>query len=189
MQPRYASYVSRDQRLEIRDKVEKIADLLGSPEVALDDHHGPKLYSAFLKALLAAPVTRVDRPVVVTRRGLSKSKSVSPTIQKSDLHEDHERAAKGGKSLSTPVTPSAMRQSVTPEPQHGLQPMPMTTTNGFAPILPQDAQMLNGLGMDMNMSDFFSPPLPFDSELLQSMADPSIWHDTDMAIPGESASP
>ncbi|KAI0694595.1 hypothetical protein BC835DRAFT_1274282 [Cytidiella melzeri] len=167
MQPRYASYVSREQRLEIRDKVEKVADLLGSPEVAVDDRHGPKLYSSFLKSLLAAPVAQVDRPPMLSKRASAKSKSASPVSQKTELYDD----ARGLKMVqSTPVSPAPPRTSLSP-------PLP-----GMQNLLADSPELVNGLGIDMSEPDFFSPPLPFDSELLKSMADSGMW--PDMAIPG-----
>jgi hypothetical protein len=175
MQPRYSSYVSREQRLEIRDRVEKVANLLGSPEVAVDDRHGPKLYSSFLKSLLAAPVARVDRPPVLQKRSSAKSKSVSPTIQKNELH-DEMHAAKVAQS--TPVTPAPLRPSLSPPPPLAMQPAVGPSNVDYPGLLP-------GLGMDMSVpdvSDFFSAPLPFDTELLQSMTETGMW--PDMAIPG-----
>ncbi|KAI0091326.1 hypothetical protein BDY19DRAFT_886393 [Irpex rosettiformis] len=164
LQPRYASYVSREQRVEIRDKVQKVADLFGSPEVAVDDRHGPKLYSSFLKNLLAAPFAQVDRPLI-QKRTSAKSKSVSPTSQKTELLED----TKMGVS-SVPVTPALPRPSMSPLIPN-VQPI-------AGPINADSPEVVAGLGMEMNVPDYFAPPLPFDSELLDSMTWP------DMAIPG-----
>ncbi|OSX58940.1 hypothetical protein POSPLADRAFT_1049102 [Postia placenta MAD-698-R-SB12] len=59
LQPKYAQHLSRERRVEIRDLVQRVIDLLSSPEVAIDDRHGPKLYSRFLQGLLATPMARV----------------------------------------------------------------------------------------------------------------------------------
>ncbi|CAA7267126.1 unnamed protein product [Cyclocybe aegerita] len=60
LQPKFASYLTTDQRVDIRNLVQKVIDLLGSPEVAIDERHGPKLYSRFLEKLLAKPMARLD---------------------------------------------------------------------------------------------------------------------------------
>lgn len=177
MQPRYANYVSREQRVEIRDKVQRVVDLLGSPEVAVDERHGPKLYSSFLKSLLDSPGAQIDRPPPTQRRLMAKSKSVSPTIQKSNLQEDV-RMLKQTAS-STPVTPALIRQSVSPEPESKsiLPGVYSATSPEASDLLPP-----SGLGMDVSESLFFSPPLPYDPELLQTMTDPNIW--PEVAMPG-----
>jgi len=50
-----------EQRVGIRNLVQQVIDLLA--EIALDDRHGPKLYSRFLKGLLASPLARLDPSV------------------------------------------------------------------------------------------------------------------------------
>ena len=77
MQPRYAGYLDQQQRDEIRQKVQRMINLLGSPEVAIDDHHSPKLYSRFLQGLL-------DK--LQSSRRL-KAKSESPAAHKTELHD------------------------------------------------------------------------------------------------------
>ncbi|KAH6908977.1 hypothetical protein BKA70DRAFT_1426129 [Coprinopsis sp. MPI-PUGE-AT-0042] len=60
---------SREKRVEIRNLVQKVIDLLASPEIAVDNRHGPKLYSKFLKNLLAKPLAQIDPP---NTRGVSE---------------------------------------------------------------------------------------------------------------------
>ena len=58
LQPKFASYLTQDQRVNIRAKVQSVVDLLA--EIAIDDRHGPKLYSRFLEKLLARPMAKLD---------------------------------------------------------------------------------------------------------------------------------
>ncbi|KAG6843413.1 hypothetical protein H0H93_001113, partial [Arthromyces matolae] len=60
LQPKFASYLTIQKRLEIRETVQKVVDLLSSPEIAIDDRNGPGLYAKFIKSLLAAPMAQVD---------------------------------------------------------------------------------------------------------------------------------
>lgn len=53
LQPKYAHYFPAERRKEIRTLVQEAVDLLGSPEVAIDERHAPMLYSRFLAGLLA----------------------------------------------------------------------------------------------------------------------------------------
>jgi hypothetical protein len=62
LQPKFVSYLSMEQRVEIRSLVQQVVDLLGSPDVAIDDRHGPKLYARFLKGLLSSSVVKGNTP-------------------------------------------------------------------------------------------------------------------------------
>ncbi|KAF9236712.1 hypothetical protein BU15DRAFT_63760 [Melanogaster broomeanus] len=54
LQPKYSHYFTNERRKEIRTLVQEAVDLLGAPEVVVDDKHGPKLFSRFLAGLLAS---------------------------------------------------------------------------------------------------------------------------------------
>lgn len=60
LHPKFVKHVSGDQRQEIRSLVEKVIAILGSPQVAIDDRHAPKLYSQFLQGLLNTPMAKAD---------------------------------------------------------------------------------------------------------------------------------
>ncbi|KAG1733649.1 uncharacterized protein EDB91DRAFT_1300017 [Suillus paluster] len=90
LQPKYAQYFKYEQRVEIRDLVQKTVDLLGAPDVALDEKHGPYLYSRFLAGLLASPAVRVtdastsaDYPSPSSAYSNSPSPSYFPCVQQS----------------------------------------------------------------------------------------------------------
>lgn len=148
--------------------MQQIIDLLGSPEVAIDDHHSPKLYARFLAGLLSKPAARLDRSPTSKKPAL-KSKSESPTTHKAELQDAVRQ------SMSSP--PSA-RPSSSPEPEG------QVGNSASAMHLDQyqfghDADMLSAMDV---ASEFFAPPLPLN-DLLPSMADPSM---TAMAgVPGE----
>ena len=169
LHPRYEAYIPRQTKVEIRDLVQKIVDLLGSPEVAIDDRHGPKLYSRFLESLLSSPAASLDRSL--DKRQRIKAKSESPMAQKLELRD---LSSMPRHSMSQP---SSARPSVEPE---GPLPSDPTYTQGWS------AEPVTMPSPDANMNGYMVQPLPFE-ELLQSMqsvTDSSVWGDYG-AMPGE----
>ncbi|GJE88589.1 Zn(II)2Cys6 transcription factor [Phanerochaete sordida] len=162
LQPRYSSYLDSTQRQQIRERVQQVIDLLGSPEVAIDEQHSPKLYSRFLKGLLDKAAARLDRSPAAARKPL-KAKSESPMVPKVELHG----SALAARPSSS--TPSSARPSLSPEPETS----PSALLENYVPF----SQEPDVLAMDVS-SPFFAPPLPFN-ELLPSMADSAI-----MGVPG-----
>jgi hypothetical protein len=167
-----------EQRVESRALVQQVVDLLGSKEVAIDDRHGPKLYSRFLKGLLAAPMAKVDPNSPSTkaihlnnqkRRGLKgKSPSSAPS-------PDYERPFDFSSSavVFDLPSPASTTLSLSPQPNHAAvsfdQFAPVSI--GIDPFFAGRAPETQATQSDhtMNMPDFFSPPLPFDNDILQSM--------------------
>ncbi len=185
MQPKFAPYLTQEQRVDARALVQQVIDVLGSPDVAVDDGHYPKLYSRFLKGLLDTPMADVNRPVPIIKRespvqeqrALAKAKSVSPATQ------THELFRSSSPSRGTSSTPSSARASQTPPPldandfdQFGHMPM-NTDAYSHSMLLSTDLPNVD--------NQYFAPLLPFDSELLQSMqtlTDPVAW--PEMIMPG-----
>ncbi|PCH42434.1 hypothetical protein WOLCODRAFT_120564 [Wolfiporia cocos MD-104 SS10] len=184
LQPKYAQYLSRTQRVEIRDLVQRVIDLLGSPEVAVDDRHGPKLYSRFLSGLLSMPNAQIDYQPPKREPGHRRTPSKTPSSTSSPLARDALPLSARG-SLSPPPTSSSSnspKQPITPPPASPLSSQfyqAVQTPPGGA-IISQPSPPT-----DLEAPGFFSPPLFYDSELLQSMqsvADSSAW--PDMVLPG-----
>ncbi|KAI0926056.1 hypothetical protein AcV5_008620 [Taiwanofungus camphoratus] len=183
LQPKYTAYLSRDQRAEIRHLVEQVIALLGSPEVAIDDRHGPKLYASFLQGLLATPMARLDhspasvrRDAAALRRTASKQGSTASSSSSPAQRAQPLGTASARQSLSPP--PGTSSSSSSPRPS---TPPPATAERASSyaaqPALPPP--------VDFASPRFCSPPLFFDSELLQSMqtvADQNVW--PDMVLPG-----
>lgn len=198
LQPKFAEYLSREKRLEIRSQIEKVADLLGSPEVAIDDRHGPKLYSRFLKGLLATPIASVDAfsPTGVTStKSLPQRRSTRKQKSGSGLTPDSERSFElsptNGTNLTSPISPSAL--SPPPEaafdvfaPMTGYYP-PVTSQTQYASRASASPSV--GDPTSMNTSDWFPTPLPFDSELVQSMQSVQEMWSQDVSMPGEFGLP
>ncbi|KAJ7034975.1 hypothetical protein C8F04DRAFT_1346236 [Mycena alexandri] len=153
LQPKFASYLSTDKRQEIRDLVKQVIDLLGSPDVSVDDKHGPNLYARFLKGLLAAPLAKGDAKPL---RKPSRSNSGQPMD--------------GGDS-----TPS---NHTSPDTANSMSPQPTTAAlsfDSFAPSMGASVdpfmQGVRGLGLEVDMSppDFFPPSLPYNHDPSQGM--------------------
>ncbi|KAJ6619677.1 hypothetical protein B0H10DRAFT_1946520 [Mycena sp. CBHHK59/15] len=113
LQPKFASYISTDKRQEIRGLVKNVIDLLGSPDVSIDDKHGPNLYARFLKGLLAAPLAKVEH----------NSRQRRPPRSNSGQPMDGE----GG---STPSSHTS------PETAHSLSPPPHNAALSFDRFAP-----------------------------------------------------
>jgi len=185
--------LSQDQRVEIRGLVQKVIDILGSPEVAIDDRHGPKLYARFLEKLLAKPMARIDplSPGSNSNTSLPRMKSRSSRYSPGS-HTDH--------SNSYENTPPQVYNHSSPA-STTLSPPPTEAAlsfDNFAPVggidpYAQEAMIVGGNGVDnpnsgnSMMTEFFQPPLPFDDHIMQSMqslTDPSGWQD--ISLPGKS---
>jgi hypothetical protein len=186
--------MSREKRVEIRSLVQKVADLLGCPEIAIDDRHGPKLYSRFLKGLLATPMANVD----FSPNGMMNTASLPQRrlarAQKAGLERSFDELGLAIKSIA--ASPS-MSNPASPPP-----PLPPTDTpfeafpsvNGANPLLTTQDQYASGstlLGQSdtvqaLNDIDWLPTPLPFDNELLQSMqsVQNSVWGH-DLSLPGQ----
>jgi hypothetical protein len=168
--------------LEIRGLVQQVVDLLGSKEVAIDDRHGPKLYSRFLKGLLASRMARDDVHSPGSRRTSPKARNnKSAHSQTSTPDQEHSfDFSQSSFDLPSPMSPhpteAAMSFDQFAPVSAGIDPF----VTGQAPAHMDQ----NRIGLGMNIPDFFQPPLPFDDEILQSMQSLSDqW--TDMpSLPG-----
>ncbi|KAJ7773192.1 hypothetical protein B0H16DRAFT_1880641 [Mycena metata] len=129
LQPKFASYLSTDKRQEIRDLVKQVIDLLASPDVSVDDKHGPNLYARFLKGLLAAPLAKGDAK---PSRKPTRSNSGQP-MDGSDAPSNH----------------------TSPDTTHSLSPQPTSAALSFDSFAP--SMGASGMqGMVSGWSDDFS---------------------------------
>jgi hypothetical protein len=199
LQPKFASYLSREKRIEIRNLVQKVIDLLASPEIAVDDRHGPKLYSKFLKNLLAKPLAQIDPP---NARGVSeppapprrapkvaKSTSTGEGMDTSDLP----KSADAYQTVFNHPSP-ATSGSMSPPPAEAIASFNnFRPVGGVDPYAPDEPIMnmfdggLNTTNPDAFM-DYFQPELPFDPDIIRSfhdLNDPTSWQDIQM--PGSSS--
>ncbi|KAK7690923.1 hypothetical protein QCA50_006026 [Cerrena zonata] len=174
LQPKYAPYLTAQERAEVRQLVGRVADLMGSPEVAVDDRHYPKLYSRFLKGLLDTPMAKYDPPKQQTQPNV-KAQSESPTIRYGELRESSASSTRGSVS-----NPSSARPSASPPPadqQH--LPIDHFSQQLAAGLDPYSSALFQGHD-SMNVPEYFNPPLPFEPEMIQSMqslTDPSVYQD------------
>ncbi|KAF8807008.1 hypothetical protein BYT27DRAFT_7190720 [Phlegmacium glaucopus] len=194
LQPKFAAYLSQDQRVEIRSLVQQVIDLLGSPEVAIDDRHGPKLYSRFLEKLLAKPMAKLDPTAPDSSSHSSRPKPSRPNRVSS--------SGSTGQSSNSISTSFDYHNSITsnypsPSTSSSLSPPPTQAAlsfDNFAPVGATDpfgpdmGVMLSDVSdmSPLTMGDFYpQPSLPFNEEILQSrqsMTDPSGWQD--ITLPG-----
>ncbi|KAJ7227114.1 hypothetical protein GGX14DRAFT_418213 [Mycena pura] len=162
LQPKFSSYLTTDKRQEIRGLVKNVIDLLASPDVSVDDKHGPNLYARFLKGLLNTPLAKGDAS---RQRRPPRSNSGQP--------------AEGDRE-STPSSHTS------PDTTHSLSPPPTTAAMSFDRFAPPIGAGVdpfmplagNNLGLDTDSSppDFFPPSLPFNDPM-QGMSLPSNWPD------------
>ncbi|KAI0649349.1 hypothetical protein C8Q79DRAFT_904183 [Trametes meyenii] len=180
LHPRYAQHIPRDTRIEIRHLVEEVAKFLGSPDVSLDDRHGPKLYSRFLTGLLETPLASVDH-LPATLKRVAKPPAGSPPSPDS---------ASDRPGSSSPMPPTPISITVPPPADHdGSKEQPQ-----YGQMSPGDSQMFDGLSLSypnqptqtIDAAELYSPPLPFDQELLQSMQSLTDPNWSNLVLPGFS---
>jgi len=174
LQPKFTAYLSSEKRHDIRNKVQRVIDLLSSPDIAIDNSHGPKLYAKFLKGLLASPMTRLE----------SQSPAASPTAlprSRSNRRTKTATSPVSPDSASTASPPVAMRSSLSPPPNGDA-----LSFDNFAPLRGAvdpfahgtQVGIQNAMGLEMSsMADLFNPPLSIDTQIMdnlqQTLGDPT----------------
>ena len=147
--------------------VEDVANFLGSPDVAIDERHGPMMYSRFLHGLLETPLAHVDHPPAAIKRAQRVlSRHPSPPT---DHGDDHQRT--GTTTSEATSSTGTHDQSAVPSAQ--------------------DPHMYGGheFGNHHTQSDaseMYATPLPFDNDLLHSMQSLTDTHWSNMVLPGKS---
>jgi hypothetical protein len=170
LQPKYASYISPEQRVEIIRIVERAVEFQNSHDIGVDDRHGPRLYARFIGGLLE----RVKTPPAKSTRS-SRSRRRNPEISTTE-HQ---------------ITLSPL--AVQPPPINYFEPLPAQSTTPFDHFaFPTDIDPLacvgGGSALGLTASEFFYAPLPFDSDLLESMQSlSSLPEMSDAMLPGMDA--
>ncbi|KAI0321788.1 hypothetical protein OF83DRAFT_189903 [Amylostereum chailletii] len=180
LQPKYASYLTPEQREHITKIVQRAVDFLSSPDIFIDDRHGPRLYSRFISGLLDHVKNQPAVAAGRTRQRLSKLHSVAPSQSRSQSHGEQEQ------TRTHPQTTHALSEYYPPLPPRASTPfdhfaISIEVNHFTAASAPADQQLYNPRAMDA--STFFNSPLPFDNEMLQSMQSVSSlenMHDTMM---------
>lgn len=190
LQPKFASYLSPDTRAEIRRLVQSVIDLLRSPDVAIDDRHGPKLYSRFLEKLLnkvtkefASPASS-SAPLPPRHQNRSRRPKITPSNSQSSVETSSENnhPFDGSQTVFNHPSPATSHSLSPPATTAALSFDQFAPVGGIDPFAPgsetQPESSMNG--------DFFQPPLPFDPEIMhsfQSLTDPNEWND--VSFPSE----
>jgi len=167
LHPKYIPVFTQQQRQESYNLIQRVIDALGSPEVAIDDKHGPKLYSRLLKGLLTT--VRLDAPYP---GGRTPSRTRKPPSKNSSSFVSG--ATSPTRSSLRPVTPDMHPPISQIQAEEAQSP----TGDGSSGGSPASMQGLN-------VQEFFAPPLPFDGELLHSMQNLTTSTEWEgMALPG-----
>ncbi|CAK5268551.1 unnamed protein product [Mycena citricolor] len=146
LQPKFSSYLTAEKRQEMRGLVKKVIDLLGSPDVSIDDKHGPHLYARFLKGLLAAPLVKDSRP----RRSVRNSLGLGDSMELASNHTSPEASD----TLSPAPTTAALSFDRFAPPLGG-------SIDPFMPLVQEHHSAL-GLEADMSPPDFFPASAPYN---------------------------
>ncbi|KIK96922.1 hypothetical protein PAXRUDRAFT_32093 [Paxillus rubicundulus Ve08.2h10] len=167
LQPQYSQYFSYERRKGIHTLVQEAVDLLGAPEVVVDDKHGPKLFSRFLAGLLASQSTNTEMPSIESIKSINGRRPSAKSKGKNTYHFGLGPASSYSESPSPAQRPIHLDH---PSPDSSaIQPSDL-----FQPPLPIDQELLDSM---------------------QFMADP-LWKDTtvpgfdwmhQMSSPGGSA--
>jgi len=86
LRPEFSRFIVQDLKAEIYQLIERLIDTIGSPQIATDEFHAPKLYPRFLVSLLAKH-KRESRTLgndsTKRKRGNSRSRSADSLTQRS----------------------------------------------------------------------------------------------------------
>ena len=191
LQPKFASYLTQEQREKIRAKVQSVVDLLA--EIAIDDRHGPKLYSRFLEKLLARPMAKLDptSPNPSSNSSPPPPSRVKPSRPTRPFHVNGQAP-----SFKTPVDyNNFIRDCPSPTTSSSLSPPPteaalsfdqFAPVGGIDPFAPNNNMLTSDASNASSiMGELFQPSLPFDEDIvqsMQSMSDPNGWQD--ISLPG-----
>ncbi|KAI0303682.1 hypothetical protein B0F90DRAFT_1310868 [Multifurca ochricompacta] len=167
LQPKYASYITPMQRADIIRIVERAVEFHGSPDIGVDDRHGPRLYSRFIGGLLECVKTPPSRS-----SRLSRSKRKASVIPITTGHH-------------TNLAPIATQ----PATMNYFDPLPTRTTTPFDHFAwsteGYSSTSTGGSALGLTASEFFYAPLPFDNDFLESMQSLSSLSDmNDAMLPG-----
>ncbi|ESK89022.1 hypothetical protein Moror_13103 [Moniliophthora roreri MCA 2997] len=186
LQPKFASLLDDEVRTGIRARVQSVIDYLGSPEIAIDDRHGPKLYARFLKNLMASPLVRrkSTRP---------KSVTTSPSDASSASYQSWTNGTNGSVDHPSPATTT---HSLSPPPSHDAMSFDQfapSSAGGLGSVDPFAPSLNLGTGTTMGgsshaqdysgMAFFGSTGLSDDDMMnmnMQSFPDPSGWQNPGM---------
>lgn len=164
--------------------VQSVIDLLGSPEVAIDDRHGPKLYSRFLEKLLAKPMAKLEpTSPPVNGSPLPRVKTSGPT-----------RASSGSGPTPSSKQPFDYNNIVfdypSPSTNGSLSPPPTAEAlsfDTFAPVGGADPFVHNmRVTSDTSNVSSLGDLFHFDDIVqdTQTMMDSNEWQDQDLNLPG-----
>jgi hypothetical protein len=150
--------------------VERAIEFLGSPDIGVDDRHGPRLYSRFLHGLFE----RVRTPPGKISRSRSKRKAPGRLAPAPELSTNVQPREHPMKPVSmNHFEPLAVPQRSTPF-DHFAWPTEVDPSAGGS-----------ALGLGLHASEFFYSPLPFDSDLVESMQSlSSLSEMQDATLPG-----
>jgi len=129
LHPKYASCLQKDQRVEIKNNVQCIIDLLGSPEIVVDERHSTKLWSRFLAGLLATPMAKVElSPGALKSGGALPRRGPKRTARSSGATSSTHSVASPSSHRGTSPAASTSSQFT-----DALSPEVMTSPTAFSP--------------------------------------------------------
>jgi len=197
--PRYAKYLTQEQRQHIIDTVQRAIDFEGSPEIGIDDRHGPRLYSRFLSRLLedvkarttsvetaSPPLPYMPRTPEVKLQIPAVTMSLSPPspaeaphlfpvapILPSQVHQAAQRQLQPYPVVRPVARPRMQVQTdyYDPMPEQAYTRFDhFSLSSGASSAVPSPSNVGMHSGVSgMDASTFFASPLPFDSDILHSM--------------------
>ncbi|KAJ7104225.1 hypothetical protein B0H15DRAFT_1016609 [Mycena belliarum] len=149
MQPKFATYITTDKRQEIHGLVKNVIDLLGCPEVSIDEKHGPNLYARFLKGLLAAPLAKAPRKPARTNSG--------QPVDSDSAASNHTSPADTSHSFSPAPTTAALSFDRFAPPLGG-------SVDPFMPLAVGSSGGMLGLESEPS-ADFYQTSMPYDASM------------------------
>ncbi|KAI0922432.1 hypothetical protein AcV7_005968 [Taiwanofungus camphoratus] len=184
MRPEFKNLITKDQETEIFDLIRRLIQTLGSPEIAIDDRHTPKLHARFLAGLLARH-----------RRDIATSGRIHPQHPPpSQMPLGPTSSAYSTQSAPTPSSSSSPQQVFPPAPaQGGFQDDHDMISNQMnvggmvgEPVYQEEAAYAAGTGPLETFNFGATGGSGFEETLgaLMALQSPAYWRD--MMMPGYS---
>jgi hypothetical protein len=153
--PECYRFTSQKLEVEVYGLIERLIVVIGSPQVALDERHTPKLYSRFLASSLAK-----HKREGAAYRSMQKPESSTPQFQRSLKDSVYQQPQLQPTPIlsvgSTPFVPRA-RNAIT---QDWAMDDVVTGTGGFINVMPENAREP---GFD-NLDILPAPDFPFGTQ-------------------------
>jgi len=182
LSPECQRFITKNLEAEIYHIIERLINTIGSPQIAIDDRHTPKLYSRFLANLLAK-----HKRDGATRRGVHRQESSTPQPQQQPTPLPSARTS----SASTHNSPQFKTMDCDVTVKNESMDLDAVAANAYQRELASPPEFTSGVQErhDADLMDFTFDPItaPGNEDMLaamQAIQNPTWWRT--MMMPGSA---